>query len=100
MGVPTPNPLLLLLLLLAAAALFTGLVALSRRLRGAYASFQYLTGDNSATVAMRYSYLPSWLSYLVDQKKARRRAASCSTRWMTAGPGCRPRTGRGWTCSA
>jgi uncharacterized membrane protein len=33
-------------------------------------SFEYLTGGDSATVAMQYSYLPSWLSYLVDQSKA------------------------------
>jgi uncharacterized membrane protein len=38
---------------------------------GAVDSFEYLTGGDSATVAMQYSYLPSWLSYLVDQKKAR-----------------------------
>jgi uncharacterized membrane protein len=36
MDAPTPNPLLLVLLPLVAAALFTGLVALSRSLRGAY----------------------------------------------------------------
>ena len=36
MGAPAPNPLLLVLLPLAAAALFTGLVALSRSLRGVY----------------------------------------------------------------
>ncbi|MFH8836753.1 alpha/beta hydrolase [Streptomyces sp. NPDC017868] len=34
-------------------------------------SFEYLGGGDSATVAMQYSYLPSWLSYLVDQSKAR-----------------------------
>jgi uncharacterized membrane protein len=38
---------------------------------GAVDSFEYLTGGDSAVVAMQYSYLPSWLSYLVDQKKAR-----------------------------
>jgi uncharacterized membrane protein len=38
---------------------------------GAVDSFEYLTGGDSAIVAMQYSYLPSWLSYLVDQKKAR-----------------------------
>jgi uncharacterized membrane protein len=38
---------------------------------GATDSFEYLTGGDSAVVAMQYSYLPSWLSYLVDQKKAR-----------------------------
>ena len=38
---------------------------------GAIDSFEYLTGGDSAMVAIQYSYLPSWLSYLVDQKKAR-----------------------------
>jgi uncharacterized membrane protein len=38
---------------------------------GAVDSFEYLTGGDSAVVAMQYSYLPSWLSFLVDQKKAR-----------------------------
>jgi uncharacterized membrane protein len=33
-------------------------------------SFEYLSGGNSATVAIQYSYLPSWVSYLVDQAKA------------------------------
>jgi uncharacterized membrane protein len=32
---------------------------------GAIDSFEYLTGGDSAVVAMQYSYLPSWLSYLV-----------------------------------
>ena len=34
-------------------------------------TFEYLTGGDAAAVAIQYSYLPSWLSYLVDQKKAR-----------------------------
>jgi uncharacterized membrane protein len=34
-------------------------------------SLEYLTGGDSAVVAMQYSYLPSWLSYLVDQNRAR-----------------------------
>jgi uncharacterized membrane protein len=34
-------------------------------------SFEYMTGGDSAIVAIQYSYLPSWISYLVDQKKAR-----------------------------
>ncbi len=38
---------------------------------GAMASFEYLTGGDSAIVSMQYSYLPSWLSYLVDQPRAR-----------------------------
>ena len=33
-------------------------------------SFEYLSNGDSATVAIQYSYLPSWVSYLVDQSKA------------------------------
>ena len=33
-------------------------------------SFEYLSGGDSATVTIQYSYLPSWISYLVDQSKA------------------------------
>jgi uncharacterized membrane protein len=34
-------------------------------------SFEYLTGGDSAIVSMQYSHLPSWLSFLVDQSRAR-----------------------------
>ncbi|MER6676747.1 alpha/beta-hydrolase family protein [Streptomyces sp. NPDC000983] len=34
-------------------------------------TFEYLNHGDTATVALQYSYLPSWLSYLVDQSKAR-----------------------------
>ena len=34
-------------------------------------SFEYLVGGDSAIVAIQYSYLPSWISYLVDQAEAR-----------------------------
>ncbi|MEE2033829.1 alpha/beta hydrolase [Rhodococcus chondri] len=34
-------------------------------------SFEYFAGGDAATVAVQYSYLPSWISYLVDQSKAR-----------------------------
>jgi uncharacterized membrane protein len=34
-------------------------------------SFEYLSDGDSAAVAIQYSYLPSWISYLVDQSKAR-----------------------------
>ena len=37
----------------------------------AIASFEYETGGDSAAVAIQYSYLPSWASFLVDQVKAR-----------------------------
>jgi uncharacterized membrane protein len=34
-------------------------------------TFEYMTGGDSAIVAIQYSYLPSWISYLVDQQRAR-----------------------------
>ncbi|SFK71042.1 alpha/beta hydrolase [Geodermatophilus ruber] len=34
-------------------------------------SLEYLFNGDTAMVAMQYSYLPSWLSFLVDQAKAR-----------------------------
>jgi uncharacterized membrane protein len=34
-------------------------------------TFEYLSAGDSAIVAIQYSYLPSWISYLVDQSKAR-----------------------------
>lgn len=34
-------------------------------------TFEYLSGGDSAIVTIQYSYLPSWMSYLVDQSKAR-----------------------------
>src|SRR5215471_11865126 len=33
-------------------------------------SLEYLSGGDCATVALQYSYLPSWISYLVDKNKA------------------------------
>jgi uncharacterized membrane protein len=37
----------------------------------ASASLEYVLNGDTAMVAMQYSYLPSWLSFLVDQAKAR-----------------------------
>ena len=34
-------------------------------------SFEYIAGGDAASVAVQYSYLPSWLSFLVDQERAR-----------------------------
>jgi uncharacterized membrane protein len=62
---------------------------------GAIDSFEYLTGGDSAIVAMQYSYLPSWLSYLVDQKKAREAGRelfdAVYDRWSKLAPDDRPR---------
>jgi len=58
-------------------------------------SFEYLSGGDSATVALQYSYLPSWMSYLVDQSKARDAGRALFDavygRWSTLPPDRRPR---------
>ncbi|NEK57992.1 hypothetical protein GCU56_08920 [Geodermatophilus sabuli] len=38
---------------------------------GSLAAFEYIAAGNSAVVAMQYSYVPSGLSYLIDQDRAR-----------------------------
>ena len=38
---------------------------------GAIDTFEYETAGDSASVAIQYSYLPSWISFLVDQSRAR-----------------------------
>jgi uncharacterized membrane protein len=38
---------------------------------GAITAFEYEAGGDSAAVAIQYSYLPSWASFLVDQSRAR-----------------------------
>ena len=63
-------------------------------------SLEYLTGGDVATVSMQYSYLPSWLSYLVDQKRARELGVSCSTRCTTGGRSCPPTIDRDSSSSA
>ena len=58
-------------------------------------SFEYLTGGDSAVVGMQYSYLPSWISYLVDQKRAREAGRelfdAVYSRWSELPPAERPR---------
>jgi uncharacterized membrane protein len=58
-------------------------------------TFEYLSGGDSATVAIQYSYLPSWISYLVDQSKAREAGRALFDavygRWSQLPQGRRPR---------
>ena len=58
-------------------------------------TIEYLTGGDSAIVAMQYSYLPSWISYLVDQKKAREAGRelfdAVYDHWSKLLPSVRPR---------
>jgi uncharacterized membrane protein len=57
-------------------------------------TIEYLTAGDSATVAMQYSYLPSWVSYLADQEKAREAGRELFDavygRWLTLPEGERP----------
>jgi uncharacterized membrane protein len=58
-------------------------------------TFEYLNGGDSAIVSMQYSYLPSWLSYLVDQTKAREAGRALFdavyNRWSKLPTDARPR---------
>ena len=61
----------------------------------AIAAFEYETGGNSAAVAIQYSYLPSWASFLVDQDRAREAGRALFDavyrRWTDLPPDRRPR---------
>jgi uncharacterized membrane protein len=61
---------------------------------GALTSFEVLTAGDAATVTIQYSYLPSWLSYLVDQRRAREAGRALFDavyeRWIALPPGERP----------
>jgi uncharacterized membrane protein len=58
-------------------------------------TFEYLTGGDSAAVGMQYSYLPSWISFLVDQEKAREAGRelydAVYDRWSRLAPAQRPK---------
>lgn len=58
-------------------------------------SFEYIAGGDSASVAVQYSYLPSWLSFLVDQDRARAAGRALFDavyeRWSTLPRDDRPR---------
>ena len=58
-------------------------------------TFEYLSGGDCATAAIQYSYLPSWISYLVDQSKAREAGRALFDavygRWSQLPAGHRPR---------
>jgi uncharacterized membrane protein len=62
---------------------------------GAVNSVEYVVGGDSAAVSMQYSYLPSVLSYLVDQERAREAGRelfdAVYDRWSDLPLGERPR---------
>ncbi|MFW3170955.1 alpha/beta hydrolase [Geodermatophilus sp. CPCC 206100] len=61
---------------------------------GSLTAFEYLAGGDSAVVAMQYSYVPSGLSYLVDQSRARAAGRelfdAVYERWTVLPPDDRP----------
>lgn len=58
-------------------------------------SLEYITGGDSAAVTIQYSYLPSWISYLVDQQRAREAGRALFDavydRWSALPPESRPK---------
>ena len=58
-------------------------------------TFEYLSRGDSAVVAMQYSYLPSWISFLADQSKAQDAGRdlfdAVFERWSKLPVGARPR---------
>jgi uncharacterized membrane protein len=61
---------------------------------GSMAAFEYLAAGDSAIVGMQYSFLPSWISYLVDQPRAREAGRALFDavyeRWVTLPADDRP----------
>jgi uncharacterized membrane protein len=61
---------------------------------GSVGAFEYIAAGDSAIVSMQYSYLPSWISYLVDQARAREAGRALFDavyeRWASLPDGQRP----------
>ncbi len=62
---------------------------------GGIDSLEYLTNGNVASVAIQYSYLPSWVSFIVDQSRAREAGRALVDavyeRWSALPTGGRPK---------
>jgi uncharacterized membrane protein len=58
-------------------------------------SLEYMYSGDTALVSMQYSYLPSWISFLVDRTKVTAAAAALITavhdRWAAMPPSARPK---------
>jgi uncharacterized membrane protein len=58
-------------------------------------SLEYMYSGDTALVSMQYSYLPSWISFLVDRSKVTEAAAALITavhdRWAAMPPSTRPK---------
>ena len=56
---------------------------------------EYLWNGDSAEVTIQYSYLPSWISFLVDKQRAEDAGRPCSPPSASAGRSCRRTRDRG-----
>lgn len=58
-------------------------------------ALEYMYGGDTATVSMQYSYLPSWMSFLVDKQRARDAGRllfdAVYQHWLTLPAGHRPK---------
>ena len=58
-------------------------------------SLEYMYAGDTALVSMQYSYLPSWISFMVDRSKVRETArvliGAVHDRWATLPPQTRPK---------
>lgn len=62
-------------------------------------ALEYMYDGHTAIVSMQYSYLPSWISFLVDRRRAEEAGVNSSTRCMPSGLNCRARPGQSSWCS-
>ena len=56
-------------------------------------ALEYMYNGNTAIVSMQYSFLPSWLSFLVDNRTPAAPARRCSRRWTGWCANCRKLSG-------
>ncbi len=63
-------------------------------------ALEYMYNGNTAIVSMQYSFLPSWLSFLVDKENARQAGQALFEAVDAVIRRCRRRSGPSWWCSA
>ena len=66
---------------------------------GAVDTLEYLHGGDTAIVSMQYSYLPSWITILVEPKGSRDAARVLFERSTATGGHCRVTAGRNSICT-
>ena len=63
-------------------------------------ALEYMFNGNTAIVSMQYSFLPSWLSFLVDKENARQAGQALFEAVDGLSGRCPKRSAPGWWCSA